>query len=572
MLAQIDDSMPAARAQPACRDDALRAPLLLVFLLVSACTSAARENDGAADANPTDTISEDVRLGDVAPNDAASSDAERTPDVPPVDASDAVSAGDGEGVDASDDASDVGAWDAEGDLGDTSSESGPWTCATDSECGPPGPCGVPRCDPSGRCTLEATEPDELACGSGRICVGGACVSESTCAGRANGVSCRTRSACPGRCQEERCRGGEDLDGATCVGEPALAPASCRDARCVPETAPAAVCSGGRVWRGECLPAAPAFELIAPGSGRDIDASRRPTLDEADSFDTRAAHFYLCEGRQDFEEDGARDAVDLDTTEIRGVSADVRAALSRSVASVRYSFSGSAGTGCVSCAETRTTSSLQTGFNLIIATREDSQLRAENVGGIGWDASSGDTRSGWFYGPTTSEGYHDVVMDVWAQTTQGDDADASGTVHDIVVSSCPFNPCGATLVSDSGCLFVPVGPDPAVLCGDACVDLRTDPSNCGSCGNTCSDQEACVSGVCQCAPDVVERDPTLCRGCPPDRTGRYCELACPPDALGVACYAGRCVTGPSGEPVCACPESRGGDHCERDACGALVPNP
>lgn len=32
-------------------------------------------------------------------------------------------------------------------------------------------------------------------------------------------------------------------------------------------------------------------------------------------------------------------------------------------------------------------------------------------------------------------------------------------------------------------------------GDACVDLETDDSNCGSCGNECPDGQSCTAGVC-----------------------------------------------------------------------------
>jgi hypothetical protein len=34
-----------------------------------------------------------------------------------------------------------------------------------------------------------------------------------------------------------------------------------------------------------------------------------------------------------------------------------------------------------------------------------------------------------------------------------------------------------------------------LCGAACVDLSTDPNNCGSCGNACATAESCASGSC-----------------------------------------------------------------------------
>jgi hypothetical protein len=34
-----------------------------------------------------------------------------------------------------------------------------------------------------------------------------------------------------------------------------------------------------------------------------------------------------------------------------------------------------------------------------------------------------------------------------------------------------------------------------LCGETCVDLNTDDSNCGSCGNQCVDLASCFGGEC-----------------------------------------------------------------------------
>lgn len=38
------------------------------------------------------------------------------------------------------------------------------------------------------------------------------------------------------------------------------------------------------------------------------------------------------------------------------------------------------------------------------------------------------------------------------------------------------------------------------CGTACVDLASDPANCGDCGVVCVGQEICLSGDCICIPD------------------------------------------------------------------------
>jgi len=40
------------------------------------------------------------------------------------------------------------------------------------------------------------------------------------------------------------------------------------------------------------------------------------------------------------------------------------------------------------------------------------------------------------------------------------------------------------------------------CGVACVDLQSDPTNCGSCGNVCPSSTACSAGVCGGARDAT----------------------------------------------------------------------
>jgi hypothetical protein len=59
------------------------------------------------------------------------------------------------------------------------------------------------------------------------------------------------------------------------------------------------------------------------------------------------------------------------------------------------------------------------------------------------------------------------------------------------------------------------------CSGSCVDLSSDPYNCGSCGRPCASDEACSGGSCVCVPD--------------------CALAqCGPDGCGYTC--GTCETG------------------------------
>jgi hypothetical protein len=85
------------------------------------------------------------------------------------------------------------------------------------------------------------------------------------------------------------------------------------------------------------------------------------------------------------------------------------------------------------------------------------------------------------------------------------------------------------------------------CGGRCVDLRTDPSNCGSCGNI-------VRGCCGGAPWAPVDDDNNCGSC---------GNACP---AGEACRNGTCTCGNGilgeGDALCAA-----GQRC----CGGPDPN-
>jgi hypothetical protein len=70
-----------------------------------------------------------------------------------------------------------------------------------------------------------------------------------------------------------------------------------------------------------------------------------------------------------------------------------------------------------------------------------------------------------------------------------------------LQSDPAN-CGAcgnvcSFICDAGqCTFLQACLSPQVACGNVCVDLQTDPNNCGACGNACLVIETCAGGECQ----------------------------------------------------------------------------
>ena len=97
----------------------------------------------------------------------------------------------------------------------------------------------------------------------------------------------------------------------------------------------------------------------------------------------------------------------------------------------------------------------------------------------------------------------------------DNWNIQGVVGQIVDSAgnfvCQFSANGNPLVrltgdvptgnvSADGCAPPPSPPvcnPPSVLCGGACVDLKTNRLHCGSCGNACRTGEACSNGICGC---------------------------------------------------------------------------
>jgi hypothetical protein len=97
-----------------------------------------------------------------------------------------------------------------------------------------------------------------------------------------------------------------------------------------------------------------------------------------------------------------------------------------------------------------------------------------------------------------------------------------------------NRCGSGATCTGGACICNVG---AVTCGTQCVDIKSDPNNCNGCGNTCAAGVQCVSGVCKCAK-------LSCAGkCTDGQTDNAncgtCGNAC---TGGRTCQAGTCVCG------------------------------
>jgi hypothetical protein len=86
-----------------------------------------------------------------------------------------------------------------------------------------------------------------------------------------------------------------------------------------------------------------------------------------------------------------------------------------------------------------------------------------------------------------------------------------------------------------------------LCGRTCIDLATDPSNCGSCGASCPSGGTCVAGTCRCQADQIacggscvdtRIDPGNCGGCNQSCNGTCINGTC----QGLFCPTANCDDG------------------------------
>jgi Stigma-specific protein, Stig1 len=130
----------------------------------------------------------------------------------------------------------------------------------------------------------------------------------------------------------------------------------------------------------------------------------------------------------------------------------------------------------------------------------------------------------------------------------------GVCVDLATDPANCGTCGTTC--DTGnCVENTCCPAGAILCGDACVDPTADTNNCGGCGVVCPPGQPCLAGVCGCAPPAVAcgngcvditSDPNNCASC------------------GVACDSGQ----PCCNAVCIAIAT---DRTNCGACGNVCPD-
>jgi hypothetical protein len=89
---------------------------------------------------------------------------------------------------------------------------------------------------------------------------------------------------------------------------------------------------------------------------------------------------------------------------------------------------------------------------------------------------------------------------------GEETGGGGTQACDDDADCPLPNYGCFDPPDGECACLPG----FVLCGEACVDIKTDPLNCGACGNPCG--TFCLSGLCgQALPGPGVGPPLLVSG-------------------------------------------------------------
>ncbi|MFP2911967.1 MXAN_6577-like cysteine-rich protein [Pyxidicoccus sp. 3LFB2] len=90
-----------------------------------------------------------------------------------------------------------------------------------------------------------------------------------------------------------------------------------------------------------------------------------------------------------------------------------------------------------------------------------------------------------------------------------------------------------------------------VCGETCVDLGGDTSNCGACGNACGGGQSCQQGACECRPGTESCGGTCVATSSDVAHCGACGNACP---SGLVCESGTCREG------CSAGATRCGDSC------------
>lgn len=177
-------------------------------------------------------------------------------------------------------------------------------------------------------------------------------------------------------------------------------------------------------------------------------------------------------------------------------------------------------------------------------------------------------------PKTTGALHDIYSGLAAMhdAITGAEQSTSPTPTSTATPAPTFSPTQtpAPTPTPSGCARGQTS------CNGVCVDLNTDPGNCGSCGSTCAFGGACQAGVCGCPAGQsscfnsagqsscvdTNTDNNNCGGC---------FNTC---ASGQSCSGGTCVNGCSGATPTNCSGTctdTQTDSLNCGSCGNFCPN-
>jgi len=169
--------------------------------------------------------------------------------------------------------------------------------------------------------------------------------------------------------------------------------------------------------------------------------------------------------------------------------------------------------------------------------------------------SGQAVSWWAYAID-----YDYIASIGGIAACFQDVGRSGT-PDVGAHEYGTTPAGTGGSGGTGCTV------PLTACGDACVDLSSNPQNCGACGTACTGTEVCSQGTCAaaCAEGLIQcgqacadlsSDLLHCGGC---------NQACQP---GQTCEAGVCTGEGTGGDLTV-PAAAPADSDDDGACTCIL---